>query len=320
VLVTSGDDGKTWSAPKLIIDPPGFVRAFDACLWHDPQGHMWLFWTQAAGHWDGRGGVWAIVTKESSSERPHWSKPRRIGDGVLMNKPIVLRSGEWLLPITIGLRPTNLAFINKRDHLGLTEEKVTALSHDLGAAKGVNVFSSTDQGKSFTMVGQAHFPAEQSPCEHMLIERNDGSIWMLVRTLQGIGSAESIDCGRKWSAPQPSGILHPSTRFFIRRLRSGRLLLVKNSSPDRKTRSHLTALLSDDDGRNWTAGLLLDDRMNVSYPDGVQAPDGRIYVIYDHERFTAREILMAVFTEDDVRSGTTSTARMRVVVNRAGVQ
>ena len=40
------------------------------------------------------------------------------------------------------------------------------------------------------MVGQAHFPAEQSPCEHMLIERNDGSIRMLVRTLQGIGSAE----------------------------------------------------------------------------------------------------------------------------------
>ena len=141
-----------------------------------------------------------------------------------MNKPIVLRSGEWLLPVTIGLRPANLAFINKRDHLGLTEEKVTALSHDLGAAKGVNVFSSTDQGKSFTTVGQAHFPAEQSPCEHMLIERKAGSIWMLVRTLQGIGSAESTDCGRKWSAPQSSGIPHPSTRFFIRRLRSGRLL------------------------------------------------------------------------------------------------
>jgi len=60
--------------------------------------------------------------------------------------------------------------------------------------------------------------------------------------------------------------------------------------------------------------------MNVSYPDGMQAPDGRIYVVYDRERFTAREILMAVFTEDDVRSGATSTARMRVVVNRAGVQ
>src|SRR5581483_9605962 len=320
VLVTSGDDGKTWSAPKLVIDPAGFVRAFDACLWHDPQGRMWLFWTQAAGHWDGRGGVWAIVTKDSASDQPHWSKPRRIADGVLMNKPIVLRSGDWLLPVTIGLKPANLAFINKRDHLSLTDERVSELTHDLGAAKGMNVFSSTDHGKSFTMVGQAHFPAQQSPSEHMLIERNDGSIWMLVRTLAGIGAAESVDCGRTWSAPEPSGISHPPTRFFIRRLRSGRLLLVKNNPPDGKTRSHLTAYLSDDDGRNWTGGLLLDDRMNVSYPDGVQDPDGRIYIVYDRERFTAREILMAVFTEDDVRSGASSDARLRVVVNRAGTQ
>jgi hypothetical protein len=46
----------------------------------------------------------------------------------------------------------------------------------------------------------------------------------------------------------------------------------------------------------WTGGLLLDERMNVSYPDSVQAPNLKIYVVYDHRgRFTAREILMAVF-------------------------
>jgi hypothetical protein len=97
-------------------------------------------------------------------------------------------------------------------------------------------------------------------------------------------------------------------------------LLVKNCPPDGKSRSHLTAFLSDDDGRNWTGGLLLDDRMNVSYPDGVQAPDGRIYIVYDRERFAAREILMAVFTEADARSGTDGNARLRVVVNRAGTK
>jgi BNR repeat protein len=199
---------------------------------------------------------------------------------------------------------------------------VSALSHDLGAVKGVNVFSSTDHGKSFTMVGQPHFPAGQSPCEHMLVERRDGSIWMLVRTLYGIGSAESTDRGRTWSAPRPSGIQHPSTRFFIRRLHSGRLLLVKNSPPDSKARSHLTALVSDDDGRSWSRGFELDSRMNVSYPDGVQAPDGKIYIVYDRERFTAREILMAVFTEDDVRGVASGSPadRFRVVVNRAGTE
>ena len=38
VLVTSGDDGKTWSGPRLVIDPPGPVRAYDPCLWHSPDG------------------------------------------------------------------------------------------------------------------------------------------------------------------------------------------------------------------------------------------------------------------------------------------
>jgi len=36
VLVTSSDDGKTWSGPRLVIDPEGPVRAFDPCLWIDP--------------------------------------------------------------------------------------------------------------------------------------------------------------------------------------------------------------------------------------------------------------------------------------------
>ncbi len=40
LLVTSGDDGQTWSLPKLVIDPPGQVRAYDPCLWHDPTGRL----------------------------------------------------------------------------------------------------------------------------------------------------------------------------------------------------------------------------------------------------------------------------------------
>jgi hypothetical protein len=41
VLVTSDDDGRSWSQPKLVIDPPGdFARAFDPVLWHDPRGRL----------------------------------------------------------------------------------------------------------------------------------------------------------------------------------------------------------------------------------------------------------------------------------------
>ena len=320
VLATSGDAGKSWSGPRVVIDCDGFVRAFDAGLWHDPKGRLWVYWAQAAGHWDGRAGVWAMMTRDSGAERPKWSAPRRISDGVLLNKPIVRKNGEWLLPVMIWSKPANLRFINQRDKLNLSAERVRALVHQLGDACGAHVFSSKDGGRTFASIGKARFAEEDSATEHMLIERRDGSLWMLARTRYGIGESFSSDGGRTWTAPRDSGIAHPSTRFFIRRLRSGRLLLVKNRPPDGKARSHMTALVSDDDGRTWNGGLLLDERANVSYPDGAEGRDGLIRVVYDRERFTAREILMAAFREADVAAGkcVSAGARLRVLVNRAG--
>ena len=48
---------------------------------------------------------------------------------------------------------------------------------------------------------------------------------------------------------------------------------------------------------------MLDERTGVSYPDGFQHPDGTYYIIYDHNRASDREILLARFTEDDVLAG-----------------
>jgi hypothetical protein len=52
----------------------------------------------------------------------------------------------------------------------------------------------------------------------------------------------------------------------------------------------------------WLGGLILDERKGVSYPDGFQAPDGTIYISYDRNRATDGEILLARFTEDDIKA------------------
>jgi hypothetical protein len=296
-LVTSGDGGRTWSDLAYTVDPPGEVRAYDACLWHDPMGRMWLLWAQSYGWYDGRCGVWASVCSDSFSDSPGWSKPRRIADGIMMNKPTVLANGDWLFPIA--LWASDRSYLN-----GLPEQCYS------------NVYVSTDSGQTFGLRGAADI-ANRSFDEHMLVERRDGSLWMLVRAFYGIGESVSVDGGRSWSPGKPSPLGGPNARFFIRRLLSGRLLLVNHYGF--KGRSHLTAMLSDDDGLTWSGGLLLDERADVSYPDGVQAQDGLIYVIYDWERDKAKEILMAVITEADIEAGKciTERASLKLVVNKA---
>ena len=130
----------------------------------------------------------------------------------------------------------------------------------------------------------------------MIVEKQDGRLWLLARTNYGIGESFSEDQGKTWPELTPSPIAHTSARFFIRRLQSGALLLVKHGPIAEKTgRSHLTAFLSEDDGATWPHSLLLDEREGVSYPDGFSAVSP--YIIHDFDRAgTANPD--SVFTEE----------------------
>ena len=299
VLVTSDDDGATWSdSPVLVVDPPGRVRAFDEVIWIDPLGRLWLFWAQSYDKFDGRVGVWCITTDEPGSSNPTWTAPRRIANGIMMNKPTVLSDGEWLLPTAV--------WVVKEPH-----------RKDVAAERFSNVLVSTDQGETFSIRGGADVP-NRGFDEHMVVERRDGSLWMLVRCKPGIGESVSTDGGRTWSPGKQTEMPGPDSRFFIRKLRSGNILLVSHDNYEK--RNMLTAWLSDDDGMTWNGGLLLDERMAVSYPDGIEDESGLIRVVYDRERKGDREILYAQFREADVlaKDIVSDDAELRRLINRAG--
>jgi hypothetical protein len=278
VLSTSGDNGKTWKE-VLVVDPDtdGPIRAFDPELWMGPDGHLRLFWAQARGHEATVGGVWMMETAEPESEQAAWLPPVRVTDGVMMCKPIVLSTGEWVLPASTWRNTDNSA----------------------------RMVVSEDKGKTWSIRGACQVPKEAREFdEHMFIERKDGSLWLLVRTKYGIGESISRDRGKTWPVLTPSSIAHPNARFYISRLISGDLVLVKHGPIDKKTgRSHLTAYVSKDDGASWQGGLLLDERNGVSYPDGQQDKGGMIHIIYDFSRTGDRHILMASFLEEDVAAG-----------------
>ncbi|MCC5928524.1 MAG: exo-alpha-sialidase [Cyclobacteriaceae bacterium] len=296
VLSKSKDQGQNWEE-VLAIDPRHeIVRAYDPEIWIDPKGRLWVFWAQARFEgrtWNSiekgtRAGVWSIMTEAPDAEIPIWQDPRRLCDGVMMCKPMVLSTGEWVLPSSLWQ---------------YTE-------------KNAQMLVSEDEGKSWNVRGGATVPREvRGYDEHMIVEKKDRSLWMLIRTNYGIGQSFSFDRGKTWSMVTPSSIQHTSARFFIYRLHSGNLLLIKHGPVEMKTgRSHLFAFISDDDGHNWTEGLLLDERPGISYPDAQQTTDGVIYITYDFDRKGRQQIFMTTLKEDDIRSG--SNVRMLEVFQR----
>lgn len=285
VFLLQSSDGVTFSEPIVVAYQEGH-RCFDPCLWIDPMGRLWFFWSRYPDN-----GVFGVYCENPDADELVWSKVFEIGKNVMMNKPTVLKTGEWLLPITVW---------------NLRGEDKSKMHPD----KKAFVYRTTDGGKSFCRLGGVDME-NRSYDEHMILELSDGRLAMYVRTTYGIGVAYSYDKGLTWTEGEDSGLGGPCSRFFISRLKSGRILLINHYNFE--GRNNLTAMLSEDDGKTFPYKLLLDERDNVSYPDAVER-NGYIYIAYDRERGcfknsleevydSAREILVAKITEQDILNG-----------------
>lgn len=296
LLATSDDGGGTWSKPRLAVGArtehtQKLSGALVGNLWTDPKGRLWLFFDQQLGNEGGKITNWYIRCDDPDAAEPVWSAPVQFAEGCTLNKPTVLKSGDWLLPVS-------------------DWQKKTA-----------RVFVSTNQGQTWKERGSLQFPDWQFD-EHMTVELKDGRLWMLARTAGQPYESFSTDGGATWSPPsQAATVQNVNARFLLRRLQSGRILLVKNGSPAERLekRTHLSAWLSEDEGQTWKGGLLLDERNAVSYPDGFESPDGQIHVLYDWNRHSDAEILMAKFREEDVLAGKIESkdAKLLMLANKA---
>lgn len=315
VVVTYSDDrGESWSDTVAVVETSAVgIRAFDPNFFVAPDGRVRLFWAQSYAPCnrkpiDLRCGVFfsELLNGLESPDKWQWSLPRRISDGLMLNKPVVLNSGDIALPI----------YVFRKNLVG-AEENI--------ANSGSKMYLTQNDFQNFTETGKCLMPLEYASWdESSIIEKRDGALWMIIRAKWGKNNFESIslDGGKNWSEPQESAITGACTRLFITRLKSGRLLLVNHLPGEDGVaiRNNLAAMLSDDDGKTWYGNLMLDARENVSYPDGVEGEDGFIYIIYDRERYLAGEILMARFTEDDVAAGkiVSPGSRLQMTVNITG--
>ena len=180
---------------------------------------------------------------------------------------------------------------------------------------------SSDQGKTWIRC-EAGRKLTPDFDEGMILERKDKTLLMLLRDRKPLlAQCISSDLeGSSWKGGDFTSVLGGNSRIFLRRLQSGRVLLIHNSAVKR---TNLCAELSEDDGATWRYSLQLDNADNpnglISYPDAVQAPDGRIFIVYDCGRVSFKEIRMAQITEDDIVSGhlTNYSSYLKRIISKA---
>lgn len=306
VLLYRSDDEKNFELVAA-IEKTGKFRCFDPVIWIDPLGRLWIVWNVMPGE-----EVYGVICDNPNADTLKWGEEFYIGRGIMMNKPTVLSSGEWLFPIAIW--PSDVHEKLRASGLKDTDEPKSY------------VYKTSDNGKSFTCIGGSAVKDRRCD-EHMVLELKNGVLAMYVRTRYGIAVSYSYDRGVTWSRGEDSGLKGPCSRFYIGRLESGRVLLINHVNFT--GRNNLTALLSDDEGKTFPYSVMLDERSGISYPD-VSETDGNIYVVYDRERGNrgtleeaykaAREILVAKITEEDIINGAliSEDSYLKRVVSKLG--
>lgn len=284
VVASGGEGGEKWKK-ELIIDPEKGMnlRIIHPQIWVDPVGKLWIFLTQQVkSPISTDSGVWTLTTDDPDANEPVWSTPLFITDGILTGKPVLISGGECILPVA--------------------------------GRKGAEAVVTSDHGKSWLVRGVAKCPPNEPVIEEQsIIERKDSSLWMFIRTPQGIWESRSADKGHSWSSLKSSSFQGMSEPFFIRRLLSGNLLLVRQVPDSLEPASHsLMAFVSKDEGKTWIGGLRLNNGPGISeYPDGQQIPNpflwccGKIYILFlnRENECSEQQIVLTRFKEDDVILG-----------------
>jgi predicted neuraminidase len=299
-----------WTVPVQLSDDPTRSEQ-NPMLFNAPDGALWLLWTaQIAGNQDT-----AIVRRRISRDGGvTWGPIETLlgaqeGFGTFIRQPIVvLKNGDWLLPIWRCTSPPAGAWTGDRDTS--------------------SVMISSDQGATWT----EHAVPGSTGCVHMnVLDLQDGTLLALYRSRWAdfIYASRSSDGGRTWSAPTPTELPNNNSSIQAVRLANGHIAMVFNeSSAEQATgrrlslyddiggdepapppadgraafwgapRAPMTLAISTDGGRSWPHRRNLEvgdgycmtnnskDRQNreFSYPTIRQTPDGALHIAYTYWR------------------------------------
>lgn len=253
----------------------GRYPTWNPVLFQPPDGPLHLFYKVGPNprEW------WGMVITSIDGGR-HWSRPRRLPDGILgpiKNKPVVTAAGTWLSP-------------SSREQ-GTPERNRWFLRME----------RSTDQGRSWQAGAEIPSPMGIEAIQPSVLAFPDHRLEVVARTRQGaLAMSWSRDDGRTWSPLAAIDLPNPNAGTDAVTLADGRQLIVYNhaghrpETPGDGPRWPLDIALSDD-GVRWHHALTLESKPRpdgYAYPAVIQTRDGRVHISYTWNRTRIRHVVI----------------------------
>ena len=292
IVAYSPDQGLTWTKNKFYIAPKYKEdRYWAPSFFKDAENNIILCFSALTRTSDnGRSGIWATkLNYDKSGDSIAYTQPTFFLNEILMvNKPLILKDKNEIVfsPVIYGKEGRGIHFYKSN----------------------YTMFEDLQPQLISAIPSSADFEYSEPTC----IELDTTNYLTILRTKSGLYSSSSSNL-INWSAPQPYTAVNPttSTKSNIVRLRSNALLLTVNLS--KTARINITSFLSNDNGQTWQYNMLIDRRDQVSYPDVAQDSDGNIYTIYDWNRSTDRNIIIAKYTEQDIINNNVNGIKKTVI-------
>jgi hypothetical protein len=295
----SEDNGITWMPAGRFEHPTRGLFTTELFVPEENEVHAFLQ-TYDSGRWFSHNQMFRAISRDGGK---NWTAPQSVAGGVppgWMNVGIRHSSRRWVLPLTwpefigqewgepVSGRAPGEAWCGTRrlPTLELPRDVESWVRYAEGNAwchrnhrYTAGVLISADDGETFQLRGYLRGGVENHLMEPQLVELSDGSIVMLLRSMnEGVLlRAVSNDGGETWSALERTEIPNPSSKVNILRHSDGRIFLLHNPSRDTSNqmamRSPLSLWVSHDDMATWAIKIDLvrkkePAKHGLNYPSG----------------------------------------------------
>ncbi|WP_397381902.1 GDSL-type esterase/lipase family protein [Prosthecobacter sp.] len=274
----STDEGRTWSSTPLFAEPAKFNVSNERALLRTREGVIISAWMNGAERKEPKGWHWGEPGVDWKAFVLPTYSCRSTDDGKTWEKPVLL-STPWCgcIHSMIQMKSGRIVLVGQEIIPQWRHATVMWASDDLG--------KSWQRGDMLDYGVGTHDHA--GSLEGTVIERKDGSLYLLLRTESGfLWEATSRD-GLKWTGLQTTKIAAVTCCPQMARLSDGRIALLWNAPPRHDPKSgssrvELSLAFSDNEAATWSKPVIVAANYvpggRVSYPYLYERKPGELWI------------------------------------------